>query len=205
MVCKKDMQAGTTISMKVPALIPDTESRSPEVPAGRHEQDRLHIVANREFGPALARLARGYEPDPNRWHDLLQTIHLEVWRSFATFDARCSLRTWVYRVAHNTALKYIVRTRNHRLATVGLDDIAELPDAKDTETQIDHERSGDRLTALISRLRPMDREVILLYLEDMSAQDISQLTGLSSAHVATKIHRIKNLLTKLFHSGVSHD
>jgi len=163
------------------------------------------MLADREFGQALARLARGYEPDPHRWRDLLQTIHLEVWRSFATFDARCSMRTWVYRVAHNTALKYIARTHRHRLPTVGLDDIAELPDEKDTETQIDHERSGDRLTALISRLKPMDREVILLYLEDMSAQDISLLTGLSSAHVATKIHRIKNLLTRLFRSGVSHD
>jgi RNA polymerase sigma-70 factor (ECF subfamily) len=192
-------------SMKVPVLTPDTEARPLDSAAVRYEQDHLHMLANRELGQALARLARGYEPDAHRWRDLLQTIHLEVWRSFATFDARCSMRTWVYRVAHNTALKYIARTHRHRLSTVGLDDIAELPDDKDTETQIDRERSGDRLTWLISRLKPMVRQVILLYLEDMSAQDISQLTGMSLGHVATKIHRIKSLLTRLFHSGVRHD
>jgi RNA polymerase sigma-70 factor (ECF subfamily) len=164
------------------------------------------MLVNGEFGQALARLARGYEPDQHKWRDLLQAIHLEVWRSLAAFDARCSLRTWVYRVAHNTALKYVARAHRQRsAASTSLDDILELADDRNTETQVDRERSGDRLAALISRLKPLDREVILLYLEDMSAQDIAQLTGLSSTHVATKIHRIKQFLSKVFHSGVSHD
>jgi RNA polymerase sigma-70 factor (ECF subfamily) len=41
--------------------------------------------------------------NPEDRRDLLQEIHLALWRSFATFDDRCSLRTWVYRVAHNVA------------------------------------------------------------------------------------------------------
>ena len=54
-------------------------------------------------GPALGRLALAYEMNPEDRRDLLQEIHLALWRSFATFDDRCSLRTWVYRVAHNVA------------------------------------------------------------------------------------------------------
>ena len=55
-----------------------------------------------EFGSSLARLAAAYELDRAQQQDLLQEIHLAWWRSFATFRNRCSLRTWVHRVAHNT-------------------------------------------------------------------------------------------------------
>jgi RNA polymerase sigma-70 factor (ECF subfamily) len=60
-----------------------------------------------EYGPALERLARAYEVDAGRREDLLQEIHSALWRSLRTFDGRCSLRTWVYRVAHNTAVTHI--------------------------------------------------------------------------------------------------
>jgi RNA polymerase sigma-70 factor (ECF subfamily) len=53
------------------------------------------------FGPSLTRLAKGYEADPELRRDLLQDIHVALWRSFVTFDNQCSLRTWVYRVAHS--------------------------------------------------------------------------------------------------------
>jgi DNA-directed RNA polymerase specialized sigma24 family protein len=52
-------------------------------------------------------LVRGYEADPGRRQDLLQDIHIALWRSFAVFDERCSLRTWVYRVAHITWRRWI--------------------------------------------------------------------------------------------------
>ena len=58
----------------------------------------------REYGAALERLAWAYELDPDRRRDLLQEIHLALWRSFENFDVRCSLRTWTCRVAHNVAI-----------------------------------------------------------------------------------------------------
>jgi RNA polymerase sigma-70 factor (ECF subfamily) len=67
------------------------------------EQERLYVEAAAAFGAALDRLARAYERDSDRRRDLLQDIHVALWRSFARFDHRCSIRTWVYRVAHNTA------------------------------------------------------------------------------------------------------
>src|ERR1019366_7519571 len=59
--------------------------------------------------PALGRLARSYEMDPDKERDLLQEIHLALWRSLGTFQGTCSLRTWVYRVAHNVAASHIIR------------------------------------------------------------------------------------------------
>ena len=65
--------------------------------------------------------ARGYEADPERRRDLLQEIHLELWRSMALFDGRCALRTWVYRVAHNVAASHIVRERRAAARLVDLE------------------------------------------------------------------------------------
>jgi RNA polymerase sigma-70 factor (ECF subfamily) len=67
-------------------------------------QDDLYEQVTTQFGAALDRLARSYEADPDKRRDLLQEIHFAVWRSLATFGGQCSLRTWVYRVAHNAMM-----------------------------------------------------------------------------------------------------
>ena len=58
-----------------------------------------------------------------------------------------------------------------------------------------------RLTHLVQRLKPEDREVILAYLEGMESAEIGELTGISARNVATKVHRIKNLLARNFHEA----
>jgi RNA polymerase sigma-70 factor (ECF subfamily) len=164
-------------------------------------QDDLYRQAAADQGDALARLARGYEADPEKRRELLQEIHVALWRSLAGFQARCSLRTWVYRVAHNTAATWISTERRARPALlVSLEELNETPVAPDAERRL----ALDQLTQLIQRLKPLDREVILGYLEGMDAAAIGELTGLSARNVATKIHRIKNLLARSFQSGVRH-
>ena len=97
----------------------------------RSEQDRRYQEAASQFGPALERLARAYESDASILDDLLQEIHLAIWRSFAGYDGRCSIRTWVYRVAHNTAASHVLkRTRLKRSVFVGLDEIEAVPDCQ---------------------------------------------------------------------------
>src|SRR4029078_11913082 len=95
------------------------------------EQDERYNSAVAAFGSALKRLARVYAAD---YEDLLQDIHLALWRSLATFNGGCSLRTWVYRVAHNTAISSKVRRR--RPALISLEEAAELPVDADTEQRI---------------------------------------------------------------------
>ena len=77
-------------------------------------RDALYKEVADNFDASLQRLARAYEADPEARRDLLQDIHLQLWRSFAHFDQRCSLRTWVYRVAHNVAIRHVVRQRRIR-------------------------------------------------------------------------------------------
>ena len=61
--------------------------------------------------------------------------------------------------------------------------------------------SMERLMALIRRLKPLDRQMMLLYLEGMDAASIGEVMGVSAGSVATKIHRIKNILARRFHGG----
>lgn len=156
------------------------------------------------YGAALERLARAYEPDPDRRLDLLQEIHIALWRSFAGFDGRCSLRTWVYRVAHNTATSHVIRRRASTPTFVSLDELASVPAEGSAEEDVDQQRLMERVLALIHALAPLDRQVILLYLEGMDASAIGDITGLSSGNVATKVHRIKKILSERFHQGGHH-
>ena len=70
---------------------------------------------------------------------------------------------------------------------------------------LDQAQILDRLYDLIQRLNPLDRQVILLYLEGVDAASIGEVTGISSGYVATKIHRIKSILADRFHNGGNHD
>jgi RNA polymerase sigma-70 factor (ECF subfamily) len=167
-------------------------------------QDDLYQDAAAQFGPALDRLARAYEFDPEKRRDLLQEIHFALWRSFATYDNRCSLRTWIYRVAHNTATTQVVRQRRIYSTLVSLEELAEMPVDSQSHSALDRRHASERLTRLIQKLKPLDRQVIVSYLEGMDAAATGEITGLSPGNVAMKIHRIKTLLARQFHSGASH-
>ena len=168
-------------------------------------QDSLYQEAAAAYGAALTRLARSYELDGNRREDLLQEIHLALWTSFAGFDGGCSLRTWVYRVAHNVAASHVIRDRRHRSRQlVSLDELESVPDALDPERAVTQKILLERLMALVQQLKPIDRQVMLLYLEGESGASIGEITGLSAGNVATKIHRIKKILGRRMREGTTH-
>jgi RNA polymerase sigma-70 factor (ECF subfamily) len=173
--------------------------------ASASRQDELYQAAAETFSAALERLARGYEADPDRRRDLLQDIHLALWRSLASFDGRCSVRTWVYRVAHNVAASHVTREHRRNSRTlVGLDVLETMPSGEDRELAVDQRHALEKLLELIQRLKSLDRQVILSYLEGLDAASIAEITGISPGNVATKIYRIKNILARWFHEGGGH-
>jgi len=188
---------------------PATEgSLSPDEPdpgrAGDREELYREVVAR--FAAALERVALAFEHHRERRRDLLQEIHVAIWRSLSSFDGRCSLRTWIYRVAHNVAASHVLRDRRDRLKqSVGLDDLESLPaDGLDPEGAMSERQGLERIEQLIRRLAPLDRQVIVLYLEGMQAAEIAEVTGLSVSNVATKVHRIKRVLARGIAQGDDH-
>jgi RNA polymerase sigma-70 factor, ECF subfamily len=167
-------------------------------------QDVLYQEAADTCGPSLQRLARAYEADPEARRDLLQDIHLQLWRSFAQFDRRCSLRTWVYRVAHNVATRHVIRHRRVRKTLVSIEEIETMPSNDQSEFLASQNQALDRLSMLIQKLKPLDRQIIVSYLEGLDAASTAEITGLSASNVAMKVHRIKNILKRWFHEGEFH-
>jgi RNA polymerase sigma-70 factor, ECF subfamily len=170
-------------------------------------QDSLYEQAAETYRSALDRLARAYELDAETRRDLLQEIHFHLWRSFSQFDQHCSLRTWVYRVAHNVATAHVIRQRRIREKLVNLEDveaIENLAGSDQSELAVTQSQALDRLSKLIRRLKPLDRQIIVSYLEGMPATAISEITGLSPANIGMKIHRIKKILKRWFGEGGVH-
>ncbi|MGC4050587.1 MAG: sigma-70 family RNA polymerase sigma factor [Paludibaculum sp.] len=168
------------------------------------QQNELYETAVRQFGRALDRLAAGYEANAEKRRDLRQEIHFRLWRSLSAFDGRCSLRTWTFRVAHNTAATWVDQERRSNQKFITLEEIEPTLAGGEPEPDLDRPRALAQLTGMILRLKPLDRQIILSYLEDLDNSSIADITGLTAAHVAVKIHRIKAILSRRFAKDSSH-
>ncbi len=158
-------------------------------------QDDAYLDAVARYGRDIARFVAGYERDLAKRQEVLQEVHVALWQSLAVFREQCSLRTWVYRVAHNIGASHIQRSlKTAERDYVALEEVESIASGDAGIESAERRLDLARVFALIHRLQPTDREVMLLYLEDLDAASIGEVTGLSARNVATKVHRIKKLL-----------
>jgi len=162
------------------------------------EQDRLYHELTQTYGGAMMRLACSTEANIDKRQDLIQIMNVELWKSLAQFDGRCSKKTWVYRVIHNVTGTYVKREMRRNRPSIGLDDIAELPSLIDTQLDIEKHDALAKLHTWIRQLTMPDRQILLLYLEDMSSAEIAEITGLKPGTISTRISRLKSKLTLNF-------
>ena len=116
--------------------------------------DDLYTQAAEHYGPSLDRLAAAYEADPEKRRDLKQDIHFQLWRSFRSYDGRCLLRTWIYRVAHHVAASYVMRERRIFSTLVNLEELETLPDEDQGQLAAEQHVNLTRLSQLIQQLKP---------------------------------------------------
>jgi RNA polymerase sigma-70 factor (ECF subfamily) len=126
--------------------------------------------------------------------DLFQEITIQLWKSYASFEHRSKLSTWLYRVALNTAIAQ--QRREKRMPqTKSLSEVEmRIPDAGKSEK--DEEALQD-LQQAIRRLKSVERAIIFLYLEEKSYQEIANIIGISPKNVGVKIVRIKAKLLNM--------
>jgi RNA polymerase sigma-70 factor (ECF subfamily) len=168
-------------------------------PRGRDDADRVRGLYERavaEYGQALKRLAQAYEANAELRPDVLQEIHMALWQSLSRFDGRCTLGTWVYRVAHNTATSLCIRRRRSTPVLISIEGLDIAGVEIDREQMLDERRAMNVILGFIHRLKPLDRQIMLLYLEGLDAAATGEIVGLSASNVATKVHRIKTVLAQ---------
>lgn len=161
------------------------------------EQDDWYGRVAAQWGPALQRVARSCEADPDRRRDVLQDMHVAIWKSHKLFDGRCSERTWIYRIATNVAANHVTRERRRNAPLISLDLADDIP-VDDTSNTTEKDLALRKLFDIIDRLGNPDRSVITLYLEGLDAASIGEITGMTPGAIATRISRIKTLLARLF-------
>ena len=159
------------------------------------EQSRYQDLLQRYFQP-LQRLAWSYARDHSECEDLVQEIALALWKALPAFRGESSERTWLYRIAHNTSIRYLTsrqrRASRESSVPVGTEP-AVRTDSPEAEA-IDRQQQ-QQLWSAIRELAVADRQVIVLHLEGMSAAEIEAVTGFTSGSVATRLTRIRQRLT----------
>ncbi|MEQ8237608.1 MAG: sigma-70 family RNA polymerase sigma factor [Cyclobacteriaceae bacterium] len=150
-----------------------------------------HII--KEYHPMIYKICRVYA-DIIDFEDLYQEVLVNIWKSLKNFQGKSKLSTWIYRVTLNTAMTYY---RNEKKRQTKTDEFSvEIPSLQDDDSG-EKEKQIEHLYNAISQLKKEDRSVIILYLEEKSYEEISEITGLTISNVGVKINRIKKKLFEL--------
>jgi RNA polymerase sigma factor (sigma-70 family) len=141
-----------------------------------------------EHKKILYKVCRSYCRDRDSRDDLAQEIMIQLWRSFGKFDGRCRVSTWMYRIALNVAISFY-RTERIRTRHLISGEQYLLETADETEGQPEDTRL---LYKFIEGLDPLNKALILLYLDGNSYREIADVLGITETNVATKISRLKS-------------
>lgn len=144
----------------------------------------------------LHKVCSMYSDSNEELRDNMQEVMLQLWNSYGDFEGRSKLSTWVYRVALNVCL---VQSRKKRNMARKHDKWAKEPVIDDLEDKQRLERQSGILSDAIRKLKEADRAIILLYLEDMSYEEISDITGLTVSNVGVRLNRIRKKLKEQIH------
>lgn len=152
------------------------------------ETDFSRIV--REHKSTIYTVCYMFSKDKQEVDDLFQEVLVKLWQGYDSFQGKSDLRTWIYRVSLNTCIS-IDRKKKRRKTQPLLEgiDLFDKNDADNRQTDLLHERIG--------RLQPFDRAIVLLWLENMSYDEIAQIVGISVKNVSVKLYRIKEQLKQM--------
>ena len=153
------------------------------------EIDFARIV--REHKGTIYTVCFMFSKDEDEVADLFQDILMNLWKGFERFRGESSIRTWLYRVSLNTCIS-ADRKKRRNGESVPLDMNIDLFD--DSAEEMKQIRM---LQNRISRLRPFDRAIVLLWLENLSYDEIGAIVGISSKNVSVRLFRIKEQLRKM--------
>ena len=131
-----------------------------------------------------------FSKDADEVNDLFQETLINLWQGFNSFKGESSIRTWIWRVSLNTCISS--ERKKNKLHTVPLSmDINLYEDTDEDSRQI------QMLYNRINRLKPFDRAIVLLWLDNLSYDEIATIVGISVKNVSVRLVRIKEELKKM--------
>lgn len=153
---------------------------------GRLEAERRFLEISRSQSNLIASICLSFAGDREEFEDLRQDTLLNIWRGIGSFRSQCSISTWVYRVALNTCVSSQRKRKSvDRRQEAFTEFYRELFDTSSVEEVERYEL----MYRLIARLPPLDKSVLLMWLDDSPYEEIARVTGMSRNAVASRLKR----------------
>lgn len=125
-----------------------------------------------------------FSNDADEVADLFQEVLVKLWNGYDSFQGKSDIKTWIYRVTLNTCITIDRKKRRRNRAMLSMDvDYFDSQEQETAQVRILHER--------IARLQPLDRAIILLWLEQISYGEIGEIVGISAKNVSLRLVRIR--------------
>jgi RNA polymerase sigma-70 factor (ECF subfamily) len=161
-------------------------------PSGPEFEDFL-----RRYTPALHRLVWAYVRTTADADDLFQEIAIALWKALPNFRQDCSERTYVYRVAHNTAISFVTSTKRHTQREREPEEHEQhFISSMNPEREAMENQQRQRLRSAVRDLSVTDRQIVLLYLEGLSTSEMEGVTGFTAGKIAMRLTRIRKRLAQ---------
>ena len=152
------------------------------------KQDFLNLIDdNRNI---IYKVCFIYSDSVNTHEDLFQEVVINLWSSCPRFRGDCKVQTWIYRIALNTCVSFL-RKSKARPSSLPLTNNIEV-----VANDFDHEKIRE-LYININNLEKIEKAIVLLHLEEKSHDEISQILGISKSNVAVKLFRIREKLKQM--------
>ncbi len=154
-------------------------------------QEKQFVEVIQDNEGILYKISRLYTDNKEDQKDLYQDIVYQLWKSFDSFKGNAKRSTWVYRIALNTGLLYLKnkKTKGHKTS---LEDVVLIQENYDPVLE-------ERLKILYTHIRELgevDKGIVFLFLEGKKYKEISDITGMSSSNIGTRMVRIKEKLNQ---------
>jgi len=163
--------------------------------ADQQEQEFIRLM-NENMGIAH-KVASIYYPDMNDREDIIQEMMYQLWKAFPGFAGLSKFSTWMYRVCLNTVLSF--KRKESRRIPLSFTPYQEEIASRD---EPDKKEEIKLLLKAIGTLSPLNKAIILLYLEDISYDEIAVITGLTKSNVGVRLVRIKKELEEKLSTNI---
>ena len=131
-----------------------------------------------------------FSKDNDEVADMFQEVLIRLWNGMESFDGRSNIKTWIYRVALNTCITIDKRKKRNHKTQLSMDiDYFNSREVKSEQAQFLHQR--------ISCLQPLDSAIVLLWLEEISYDEIAAITGITAKNVSVRLVRIREQLKRM--------
>jgi len=168
------------------------------------DQKSLFMSWLGEHGSSVMKVARAYTLTSEECQDLAQEILHQAWRSLPNFERKANAATWFYRVALQTAMNWQRKDIPRRSRQQPLLEVhVPATDGSNSAQQAQHRETVEQLYQAIHQLPKTDAALVLLYLDELSYQEMAKVLGISESNVGVKLNRAKKALSALM-NGKPH-